>query len=436
MAQKQKLNLDGIASQNSQEKQDYVSAAEAMKMMGVRQQTLYAYVSRGLISSLAQPGSKEKLYLRSDVERMCIRSLARTGHGALAASAMNWGDPIVPSTITEITPSGHRYRGRSAAELARMKVSFESAAELLWTGTLLDEAITWPVLELTPELKRITDSLESQDPADQLLEIFSIVTLHLGVAAGAGGATAERGQGGRTYDAARQIIHSLVGCCGYAGPLGKFVPMRPGSSVVQGLIDALQIESSDSNIEALNAILVIMADHELSPGTLCARVCASGGSALHSCLASGACAIAGLGIGRQYLRVDAFLQASTSRELMQRAKDAHARGAVVPGFVHPMYPRGDPRAKYLLSVLQRRPLLSKSSKALLTFVDRMEDELNLHPRHELGIVAVCREMNLPKQLPGALFGLARTAGWVAHIQEQRLTGSLLRPRAKFEGTSV
>ncbi|MDB5846906.1 MAG: citrate synthase [Rhodoferax sp.] len=112
----------------------YASAAEAMRLLNVRQQTLYAYVSRGLIRSIPQKGLKDRLYLRDDITRVGMRSAARAGHGPVAASAMNWGEPIFPTSITEITPQGPRYRGRLAADLVRGGVAFEAVAELLWTG--------------------------------------------------------------------------------------------------------------------------------------------------------------------------------------------------------------------------------------------------------------------------------------------------------------
>lgn len=203
---------------------------------------------------------------------------------------------------------------------------------------------------------------------------------------------------------------------------------------MQGLSSSLAMETTAENCEAVEAILVLFADHELSPATLCARVCASGGSALHSCIASGACAIAGLDIGRQYLRVDAFVEGSPVKAtLLRRAAEAQERGALVPGFVHPVYPQGDPRARYLLDVMRRRPKLSRESKTLLAFAEDMEANFKMHPRHEFAMVALALAIGLPRQVPGALFGLARTLGMVAHVQEQRSMGTLLRPRAKFVG---
>lgn len=89
-------------------RQDYGCSAEALRLLKVKSKTLYAYVSRGWIHSIAQKGRKEKLYLRDDIVRVAERSLVRSGHGAVAASAMNWGEPIFPTAITEITAQGPR----------------------------------------------------------------------------------------------------------------------------------------------------------------------------------------------------------------------------------------------------------------------------------------------------------------------------------------
>jgi citrate synthase len=415
-------------------RKDYADAGEAMKILKIRQQTLYAYVSRGWIRSIRQSGRKDRLYLRDDLERMAARSLARSGHGAVAASAMNWGEPIIPTSITEITPEGPRYRGRSAVELARMRASFESVAELLWTGLWHEDPPNWKVEKATPELKRLTDSLPALQASDQILEVFALVTLHLGIGRGT---VAERIRGGRTLDAARQIIQTLVGCCGLVSSHGRYVPMREGQTIVDGLLQALGVPASAENCEALESILTLLADHELSPGALTARVSASSGGTLHSCVASAICASSGVEIGRLYTRVGDFLDGkSTKGALLQRAIQAQERGVMVPGFVHPLYPRGDPRGIYLLEVARRRAEQSRHHTACLAFAKEMQEQFGLIPRHEFAIVLLSRALGLSKYAPGALFVLARTAGWVAHIQEQRMAGSLLRPRAKFVGAQT
>ena len=124
---------------------DYLPTKTALDVLGVKPQTLYAYVSRGWIRSIAQNGTREKLYLREDVEKVKARSVARAGHGPAAATAMRWGEPVIHSSITEITPEGPRYRGRLATDLARTQQAFEATADFLWTGLWHEGTDAWRV---------------------------------------------------------------------------------------------------------------------------------------------------------------------------------------------------------------------------------------------------------------------------------------------------
>src|SRR5512139_259246 len=122
-----------MTNQPSQE----MRAAEAARLLGVKLPTLYAYVSRGLLRSLPARSGRARRYLRSDVEALRERGPSLRA----AAGALRWGEPILESSITAMTPEGPAYRGRLAAELARGGVSFEAAAELLWTGAIPQGAL-------------------------------------------------------------------------------------------------------------------------------------------------------------------------------------------------------------------------------------------------------------------------------------------------------
>ncbi|CAB3807019.1 hypothetical protein LMG28614_06513 [Paraburkholderia ultramafica] len=400
-----------------------------MAILNVRLQTLYAYVSRGLIRSVRQPGRRERLYWRDDLRRIADRSRARAGHGPAAASAMNWGEPIIPTSITEITAEGPRYRGRLAVDLARMRAPFESVADLIWTAAWDDKAPAWTIEHAPAEQKRMIRTLTSLHSYDQIIEVFALVTLQIGLLRGS---VAERVRGGRTVDAGRQIIQTLVGFCGLATERGRYTPLRDGQTIVTGLLQALSVPVTDENYEAIEATLTLLADHELSPGTLAARVCASSGGSLHSCIAAAMCASSGAQTGLLYELIDDFIaEANKASVLVNRAKKLRARGVAIPGFVHPLYPRGDPRAAYLLDVLKRRTVQTAPMKAIYAFVNNVEVNDSIFPRHELAVVALVRAMGLPKHVSAVLFVMARVVGWIAHVQEQRLSGSLLRPRARF-----
>src|SRR5262245_48461303 len=124
---------------------DFLDARSAAKLLGVSRPTLYAYVSRGLVTSAPSGAGRARVYAKSDLVRLRARAEARSGHAAVASGALRWGEPVLESAITEIAPDGPRYRGHSLLELVRRGVAFESVCELLWTGTLPD---TPPVFSL------------------------------------------------------------------------------------------------------------------------------------------------------------------------------------------------------------------------------------------------------------------------------------------------
>src|SRR3954447_17698739 len=93
---------------------DYLSRSEALEILGIKPQTLYCYVSRGYIRSVPQPDGRSSYYVREDVEKVKGKSLGRSGHGPAAAAAMRWGEPVIETSITEITKRGPRYRSRFA----------------------------------------------------------------------------------------------------------------------------------------------------------------------------------------------------------------------------------------------------------------------------------------------------------------------------------
>src|SRR4051812_26616217 len=116
----------------------WISAAEAAKTLRVTRETLYAYVSRGMIRS--QPGSdarRERRYARDDVERLRRRAEERRNPDRVAAHALQWGMPVLESAITLIADGTVYYRGRNAVDLARTD-SIEAVASLIWTGRLDD----------------------------------------------------------------------------------------------------------------------------------------------------------------------------------------------------------------------------------------------------------------------------------------------------------
>jgi citrate synthase len=97
--------------------QRWVGARAAANHLGIQVRSLYAYVSRGQVRSVPGEAGRPRLYAYADLERLRVRRDARAGHGAVAAGALRWGEPVLDSAITAITPRGPAYRGRLAVDV-------------------------------------------------------------------------------------------------------------------------------------------------------------------------------------------------------------------------------------------------------------------------------------------------------------------------------
>ena len=100
-------------------------------------------------------------------------------------------------------------------------------------------------------------------------------------------------------------------------------------------------------------------------------------------------------------------------------------------FNHPLYPHGDPRARFLLDYLKTRAHLPDKAQRLLEALDESVAELDVALSFPAGLTALQVALGLPARSGGALYLLGRVAGLVAHVQEQRLAGFFIRPRAKY-----
>src|SRR5262245_62853985 len=115
---------------------EWISAAEAARLLNVTNATLYAYVSRGFVRSEPGPGaSRARRYSRDDVERLRRRAAERRDPDKVAAHALQWGMPVLESAITLIADDTLYYRGHDAVVLAGA-ASVEAVASLIWTGRL------------------------------------------------------------------------------------------------------------------------------------------------------------------------------------------------------------------------------------------------------------------------------------------------------------
>ena len=109
------------------------------------------------------------------------------------------------------------------------------------------------------------------------------------------------------------------------------------------------------------------------------------------------------------------------------------RGEPVPGFGHPLYPDGDPRARAIFAAIQSAWPRSDAAALARAVAHTGPRLLGDHPTLDYGLVVLRRALGLPPGSALVLFALGRTAGWIAHAMEQYALDQPIRPRAAYTG---
>ena len=409
---------------------DYMLREEAVQLLGIKAGTLYTYVSRGWIRTRAGGDRKLKLYSREDVEKLRTRGHAKSGTRFTASEGLRWGEPILHTSITQLTPAGPKYRNRLAVDLVRAHCSFEVAAELLWSGTWLDDHVSWQFDAPALNANRLLTGLGDLKSAADLVQTFSLLTLAAGIAEH----NRTEVKRGTTILAARQLIASMVACFGFIAKHRSFTFPAGATGIAEGLARSLAVRPSAENLMALNAALVLVADHEMAPPTFAARVAASSGADLYSCILSALCTHSGTRVRKACDKAEElFGDGPSVAQFRARLTKSQKPGAKLPGFNHPLYPRGDPRARVLIEIAKKLPGQTRQSERFFPLIDLAAAEFDALPSVEAGLVAICFALGLPEQSAVGLLTLGRTAGWVAHVLEQRLAGIMLRPTPRYVG---
>ena len=403
----------------------WLTAAAAAALLDVKRATLYAYVSRGLLRRLRAPDGSRR-YAREDLLRLRARHDARSGHGPVAAGALRWGEPVLASAITAIGADGPLYRGQSAVALAAGGVPFESVAELLWSDALPSTPRRWPA-PLPLPLSRLRALLPREPTAFSVLQLTTAALRARDPSPYPAAPEAE-------LERARSLVRALGGAVALAFDPGRVAAALAAPSLAAALAGALGGSADRRVVAAVEEALVLSADHELNVSSFTARIAASAGADLYACVGAALATMSGPRHGGECDRFEALVaEAATPRRARAVVAARSRRGEPLPGFGHLLYPGGDPRAARLLEVAHRLARRASPVRTVDAIIDAVARTGGEPPALDAGLVALAAAAALRPGAAAALFALGRTAGWIAHVLEQRSESVLLRPRARYIG---
>lgn len=410
-----------------------MSADQAADLLGVRLQTIYAYVSRGLLTRthrLNSDGHRVSGFEREEVLRLAAeRTRVRTGSLEV----------LVETDVTLLDPKGAlAFRGHDAVELAARP--FEEVAALVWgaptsgSGWALDDAsrrVVARAADLPPgatdvdRVRAAVVALAGADPDRDDVGLDHVTAV-----------------GRRAVAATVYAVGSSVGSSVGSAVDGGVAETGTDAPVAERLWAALggvsDGRSRRMEVAALDAALVLLLDHELAASTMAARIAAGTGADPWLVLLAGLAALGGPRHGRSSVLVEQLLGRLRSEGLAVALKsyassggDAGEQPTAIPGFGHKVYLDADPRAEVLLDHVAR--LDPEGWPVVEELLLEVSARHGLSPNVDLALAALVQACEFRPGSGETVFATSRMVGWLAHASEEYPRGLRFRPRAVYTG---
>ena len=400
-----------------------LTTQQAARRLGIKPETLYAYVSRGLIDRERAPDGKGSLFSVADVDALADRG-TRGQAGAPASGAS------IRTALTLIDPDRDRlyYRGRDAVACAE-STGFEAVAQWLWDGQRAPGANPDPRFEGHPS------AVAAASAAARALPAAARVTDRFRVAVTAAAVTDPLRfdiRPAAVTAAAGSLITAMVMAADHISG-GED---RPGARTAELLWPRLtRLPDTPEHLRALDAALVLLADHDMAASTYAARIAASTRAHPYAVVAAGLAALdgpmhGGAGALAHRLISDAVGSGDPVGVVAERLRD----GSSVPGFGHLIYQRRDPRAEALLRLIEPLPDPGGVHAAVDGLLAVARERLGSFPNVDFALAVLAQMSGMTADAEEAIFAVARSAGWIAHaLEEYQAPAVRYRPQGLYVG---
>ncbi|MEU6770265.1 citrate synthase [Streptomyces sp. NPDC046759] len=379
-----------------------LTTKQTAELLGVKPETVYAYVSRGLLSSRREPGGRASTFEAREVE-----ALARRHRREAAGTPGSGGDLSVRTRITLIERDRYYFRGVDAVELA-LRHSYEEVAEWLWTGRLT-AGVTLTAPGRTVEVaRRAVDALSDHASPTDRLRVAA-------VAAAAEDPLRFDLSEDAVLNTARILIPTLV---------AALPPARrdhqDGDRLAQRLWGRLTGRPADqASLHVLDTALALLADHDLAASTLAVRVAASARAHAYAAVSAGLGVLEGplhgAASGAAHRMLLDVLDQGTAVPVIA---DELRAGRRIPGLGHRLYAGEDPRARVLFDLLEQVPHAESALLAARDIAATTARHTPLHANVDLALAVFTASSGMPATAGETIFAVARTAGWIAHALEE------------------
>jgi citrate synthase len=397
----------------------WLTATQASARLGIKPETLYAYVSRGLVTR--ERGAHGSRFDPLEVERFA-RS-RRTVADRPQSTPDGRPLAVIDTDIASIEDGELYFRGMSARELARDH-SYEWTLSRLITGTGSDTAF----LSRPSAIAAAADVMAAVPRTATLRDKLQVIVTVLGCT------------DPLRFDLDRDTVSRTAGpmIAGMVDALPAKQPVAPPDAPIAARLWRKLTEQPETEraLRSLNGALVLLIDHDVAISTLAARAAASARANVYAVVSSGLGALDSALHGSMSRSVHGMLSQVCERgdpesvvgEWIQRT------GRGVPGFGQILYPGTDPRAETLLALLEEADASEVVIRAARETAAIVAERTGAHPNVDFALATLTLAYAMPADAGEAIFAIARSGGWLVHaMAEYRMDPLRLRPVGRYVG---
>jgi citrate synthase len=342
--------------------------------------------------------------------------------------------------VSEVDGANGRliYRGGYLIEDLAPTVTFEEVAYLLWHGELPNQTELDALKKQMAAARHLTDpargALEAADTSVNPMDVLRTVV-------SAQGASKGLPKPDLDYAIALTAVFPTIVSAAWRRSQGKeLVKSRDDLGHAANLLWMMDgNEPSAERARWVEMYLVLLADHGLNASTFTARVIASTGSDLTSCVVGAIGALKGPAHGGATYAARTMLdKIGTAENAEKWLHDAHARGERFAGFGHRVYRTYDPRARILRDLAkveapQLHRTAARTEEVALQILHEAHPERPNATNVDFWASVVLTGAEIPKELFTSLFATSRVSGWTAHVLEALKDLRIIRPASVWIG---